>query len=273
MPLFYSELIVALQFEPDGSSRRARRTIAFYLGALFLLLAVFVGSARNVILVPWTARTNVTVASHGTHAYLFGGRGTDGDFLSGILRVDFASGRLKRSGTLPEPMLSTRVAVLADGNVLLAGGVTRTRTSDSLLIFHPENSRVSSAGTLFAPRAYGFASEIDGRVLYFGGFDGQKSVNTIVSIDPASGSSRIVGTLPVPVEQMGGAVVGGMVYLFGGENSAGQLFDSVLRYEPATGETKRVAVLPAAASRFSTAVVDGRILLCGGWGRERSRRF
>jgi hypothetical protein len=74
--------------------------------------------------------------------------------------------------TLPQGVAGHAMALLADGNVLIAGGASTTGPLGALLLFNAAENSITSGGTLQTARTNAAAAAMpDGRVLITGGTD------------------------------------------------------------------------------------------------------
>src|SRR6187455_203568 len=78
---------------------------------------------------------------------------------------------------------------LADGRVLVAGGVNESGTLASTEVFDPMSAAFAPAGSLASPRVWHTATRLsNGQVLIAGGSDaGGTALDTAELFDPASG--------------------------------------------------------------------------------------
>jgi len=161
------------------------------------------------------------------------------------------------TGRLAAPVQDAAGAALADGRVMLAGGLTAADTSRA-------DVRLVSASS---DRAAGFlptgihdtAAVAIGRHAYV--FGGGTAANTqsdqIVRLP-----STVVGRLPNPSSDQSAAVVGGAAYVVGGYTGSAWL-DTIVAWRP--GTTARVVAHLPYPLRYAAVAADGnRIVIAGG---------
>jgi hypothetical protein len=159
--------------------------------------------------------------------------------------------------------------ILADGRVLIVGGVTSPESAPielaSTEVYDPKAGRWSSAGSLAENRS-GFAlvALADGGALVVGGFGGVgfTRLSTVERFDPATNSWSAAGALPSPV--VGGSAVllaDGRVLLAGG---------SVREPKPPTGGCVRGAPGGRVSGPCRWLCVRGRDQLDSGLSGGRS---
>ena len=171
----------------------------------------------------------------------------------------------------PGPGAST--AVLADGRVLLAGGVPSARA----LIYNPETGELRQAPPMHRARLAPVLTVLpDGRVLAAGGVMGGATRNAEI-YDPATDSWTLTGAT-VADRQGARAVLlnNGMVLLTGGlplgQPDQARSLASAELYNPATGLWRATGSMQTARYRFTmTLLPSGEVLVTGGnpaWGED-----
>ena len=202
-------------------------------------------------------------------------------------------------GTFTDGQVSAfSAAVLADGRVLLAGGVD-TRNGQTTLasawIFDPDSGRITPTGSMVSPRADPLLAALaDGRVLVFGGWvddaptQSQEPAPGAELYDPATGTFRALAAGPqrrsecacgalagLPWAIVHASVLGdGRVLVTGGyiddqgRNSVAEVFD------PRSGQWAALDVGCDAMRGTQTILADGRALvLCVTRDGVRARLF
>jgi N-acetylneuraminic acid mutarotase len=186
-----------------------------------------------------------------------------------------------RSGLLNTARTLSGSAVLADGRVLVAGGLfmdrdadEQGRTLDSTEIWDPGTGTWSHSGRLAQGRFQASAVTLaDGRVLVVGGPKSRENQPipdmTAEIFDPRSGTWSPAGMLSSPLRGFalvaladGGAIAaGGRDY---GRVPAPTV-STVERFDPTTNRWTAAADLPSAVLGASgVRLADGRVLLAGG---------
>lgn len=183
---------------------------------------------------------------------------------------DPASGRFQATGSIGTGRSYTTATRLADGRVLVAGGMT-TRASclDSAELYDPATGHFSPTGAMAKARAGHSATLLpDGRVLIVGGFSVAESAGIAAAevYDPASGTFATLPAAPIVARYYHTAnpLPDGRVLFVGGLHDAQQLASAEI-YDPATGRFGAAGTLPYAAYFHSaTTLQDGRVLVVGG---------
>ena len=203
-----------------------------------------------------------------------------------------------RSGLMHTARAGSAAAVLADGRVLVAGGLYidkqnqgSPRALDTSEIWDPTRNAWSQTGRLGRARIGASAVTLsDGRVLIVGGLPDARanvSLATAEIFDPsteqwsAAGELESIHTGPLVALPDGGAIVAGGVVsrevVEAGESSfREELTATVERYRPTINRWDATgAMLVAAADRTVIGLPDGRVLAAGGVaeGDDRERRL
>lgn len=217
------------------------------------------------------ARHAVAALADGTVLAIGGSRG--GSTLSeSIDRYDAENERFVRIGALASGRESHSATVLADGRVLVAGGLIALNGFSAAELIDARTGSVQPTGAPKRPRHGHTATRLaDGRVLLTGGWGpGGDVVGLLANAelwDPASGEFRLLAA--TMANSRGGhtaTVLGdGRVLIAGGFSGSpayryAELFDpSTERFTPVTGGPSEPRALHAA---FRLA--DGSVLLAGG---------
>ena len=174
---------------------------------------------------------------------------------SAFVRQGAAHVNVQRVGTLPTTLSKSAAVALANGHLLVLGGMS----SDQILSGTPTHLRV--IGHLPTP-THDAAAAVRGRyvVLYGGGE--AVSVRTVVRVDPVSGATRELNPLEEPLSDLGAANIGGTTYLVGGYTGA--KFASAILRVGAGDKTTTVARLPVGLRYAGVAALGGRIYVAGG---------
>jgi hypothetical protein len=178
---------------------------------------------------------------------------------------------------LPTPRAFAVATPLADGRVLVTGGVDAAGPRDDALVYSPTDgafsalSPASARATMLSPRV-GHAAALlpSGAVFVFGGNDGQASVTAPELWSPDAG-----GFVDSPVFNLGprqnaatAVLADGSVLVAGGEASPqpmaipSPVLDSIVVRDGTLGDED--ASTPARADATATTLLDGSVLYVGG---------
>lgn len=163
-------------------------------------------------------------------------------------------------GTLPAPVMDPAYASLADGRLVLLGGLTPAQTStDAVVVL--DGGHAAQAGALPNAQHDAQAAALGSNVYVFGG--GQFSeYDHILSFSPSSASASQVGTLPQASSDVAVASIGNTAYVVGGYNGA-EWLDTILAWSPG-GTPRVVARLPRGLRYAAVTAANGRIIIVGG---------
>ncbi|MEU0094819.1 kelch repeat-containing protein [Kribbella sp. NPDC006257] len=189
------------------------------------------------------------------------------------------------TGELIEPRLSHSATLLADGRVLVAGGLTvrspdSQGTTTSAELYDPIAGTWSTTGAMTDPRSNHQAALLrDGRVLVIGGqrYTGTGDVANLALCEiynPSTGLWTPTGSLTSPRSLHTATLLrDGTVFVTGG-GWPGMVADwaynahsdwTTERYDPATGRWSRTEDLPSARTfHRAVALGSGRVLIVAG---------
>jgi hypothetical protein len=166
--------------------------------------------------------------------------------------------RVRRIGSLPQPVSRMAAAVLPDGRILALGGLVNGTSSDQILLGSPAELR--PVGRLPAP-THDAAAAFAGSAYLFGG-GRAVSTDSVVRVDPRTGAARSAGSLGEPLSDLGAATVNGTAYIVGGYTGT-RFATAVLRFSP--GRSPQVVTrLPAGLRYAGVAPLGGKIYVAGG---------
>lgn len=189
---------------------------------------------------------------------------------------DPATGKFSPTGSLVRAQGGGSTTLLADGRVLVAGGVAYSNSGGKLAadklaeaeLYDPATGRFTTTGSMGAVRADQAAALLaDGDVLIAGGDDLSRSLATAELYDPSAGTFKPTGSMTEGRSQ-GKAIRldDGRVLIYGGFGPSGPSSTAQL-YDPETGRFTAIA-WPAGGLAPNTASVtllpDGRLLVAGG---------
>lgn len=194
---------------------------------------------------------------------------------------DPTKGTWAATGNLPTPVYDATSTLLADGDVLVAGGLTAGSSphaaTSAAQVFDPSTNNWSTTGSM-ATASFGAAAErlANGDVLVAGGDTGTSEAATSTSatalFDPATGKWSALAMLPQAVAfaqvaelSVGDVLVAGGVADSGGAPGGGAASKSVQLYDPTDGSWHAEAPLATATyGAAATLLADGRVLIAGG---------
>ena len=212
--------------------------------------------------------------------------------LDGSEAWDPRSGAWSRTGRLAKPRWGASAVTLADGRVLVVGGVASRESAPieqaSAEVYDPESGRWSSAGRLATARS-GFALVAlpDGGALVAGGLGGlglTARLSTVERFDPVSSTWSRADRLPTPVAGTPGIrLADGRVLLAGGSVRDPELIDAeagtfvsgltaeATVFDPQAGTWTATTPMPGPRAGASAVLLaDGSAVFVGGSASEGS---
>ncbi len=183
-------------------------------------------------------------------------------------------------GTEPSPtQTSPALVLLADGRVLMAGGVnTAVAATAQVMVYDPAGRAWDSANSMSTPRAnHALVRLADGRVLVIGGdvstLNGPRTLTAGCEIyDPSLDTWSATGALTVPRANHAAILLpDGHVLVSGGVTGSGVLISTVSgceRFDPASGTWSSVGAMALDRSGHTlTLLPDGGALAVGGYSQ------
>jgi hypothetical protein len=250
--------------EPSHRASHTTVTLAIYLGAILLLLAVIAYCSRSVLFQPWTSRVSLTLVAADTPQeeilFAIGGRRPNKTQIDDVHAIMPSRGRISTVLRDSVPALGSAAAT-AGGRLYVLGGSTQHGPSSQLLEVDPHAAEVRRVAQLPAPRAYAAAAALAGRIYLFGGWDGTRKGKEIFRFDPADGAVSKIGEMPEAREQLETVVIEGAIYLLGGygEENAGSR--KLWRFDPQSGSCSQSAELPENLGKVSAAGIGRELFI------------
>ena len=180
------------------------------------------------------------------------------------------TGALAATGIPVAARFSHTATLLANGKVLVAGGLARNGVwLDSTEVWDPVSERFSPGSRMSSRRAGATATLLpSGQVLIAGGGDGSaKNLATAELYDPLTQSFMRTGDMTVPRSHAVAVLLQSGKVLIAGGNAAGdnEELASAEIYDPETGKFMATGAMHVPRS-YTTAVAlnDGRVLIAGG---------
>jgi len=196
--------------------------------------------------------------------------------VAGATTYDPATGRWTAVTHMLQPRAYPMAVTLADGSVLVAGGMRNRQPLDTAERYDPRTDTWVAAGRLMMPRTQGTVTLLpDGRVLAAGGGiegpPGWIATATAELFDPATGTWS--QTAPMSVARAlhtATLLAGGDVLIAGGatvyEGQTGSVSATAEIYSSRTGTWRRVGAMSKPRYAQGAALLeDGRVMVAGGW--------
>jgi N-acetylneuraminic acid mutarotase len=211
---------------------------------------------------------------------LLPGGNTNTEAIRGAEIYDPTTGKWSDAGILSAGR-DTKAAVLADGRVLVAGGIDWNigggKAYDLAELYDPTTGQWSITGSLRDARyAHQMVLLDDGRVLAAGGYrEGDVLLTSAELYDPKSGTWQRTAEMPSPRVAFAVAKLrDGRVLLAGG--FTGPTWKqrvnvaSAALYDPTTGRWSETSPMKEKRAGLSMIVLtDGRVLVAGGWAQSQ----
>jgi N-acetylneuraminic acid mutarotase len=224
----------------------------------------------------WTATGGMVTERSGHTATLLpngkvlvvGGENRTNDYANPIRTAevyDPDSGVWSAAGLLKYGRLAHTATLLADGRVLVAGGINGLAPATSE-VYNPTGGDWSTSGQLAVGRYDFTATLLDQiEVLAAGGARGRATVEVF---SPVTGSWRITGSMiTARCCQKATKLAGGKVLVTGGQMPYdGTIIRSTELFNPSTGTWAAAGEMTLARTRHAaTLLSDGRVLIVGGY--------
>jgi hypothetical protein len=180
------------------------------------------------------------------------------------------AGSIVSTGTPVAARFSHTATLLADGKVLLAGGMERNGVwLDSSELYDPDSGRFTPSGRMLSRRAGAMAVLLrNGKVLIAGGTDGSgKSLASSELFDPLTGTFS-AGPVMFSPRSHGVAVLlkdGRVLFAGGCADGDNDRLSSAEVYDPVTGKFLLTGSMQTRRGAFNAVRLnDGRVLVTGG---------
>jgi N-acetylneuraminic acid mutarotase len=179
-----------------------------------------------------------------------------------------SSGTWTNTGTLNIPRNGHTATLLANGQVLVAGGEdTSANLIPSAELYNPSTGTWTVTGSLATPRYDHTATLLaNGEVLVAGGVSGTYTA-TAELYNPSTGQWTDTGSMTMPRAFAAAALLrNGQVLMAGGSNADGTSNASAELYNPADGKWTAIASMPSNHMSPATLLLNGKVLVSGGGG-------
>jgi Kelch motif/Galactose oxidase, central domain len=189
------------------------------------------------------------------------------------LPVAAAAGSFQPVGNLTRARNAPTATLMADGTVLVTGGVGPDNGNEFILpmaeLFDPRTNSFTAVGSMNTGRWVHAAVRLqDGQVLIVGGTaDAQGSLASAEIYNPSTGSFSPVGDMTGPRENATATLLpDGRVLVVGGlDRAANKPLATAELFDPATSVFKATGSLAAPRTQHAAvALSDGRVAILGG---------
>jgi Galactose oxidase, central domain len=174
--------------------------------------------------------------------------------------------RFNSTGSLQTPRFSHTATLLADGKVLIAGGVGGAGTLATAELFDPSAGTFATTGSMTTERMSHAATLLhNGKVLIAGGVGAAGTLATAELFDPSTGTFTATGSMTTPRAGPTATLLNsGKVLIAGGSNMDVTVATAEL-FDPSTGTfTATGSMTTERGGNTATLLNNGTVLLAGG---------
>jgi hypothetical protein len=221
-------------------------------------------SAVQVRLAPYRLPAPVQRAvavGSGPAILVAGGLDASGASTNGVFRLDPASGRLRRLGTVPEPFHDAAAGVAGNGLFVFGGG--SSQSSSHVQRFDLATRRGTVVAQLPRPLSDLAAATIGGTIYLVGGYDDHTARAEIYATTDGL-HFRLVGRLPQGVRYAAVAASAGRLVVAGGMLASGAPSSAVYLFDPGSGRVRLAGRLGTAVGHASAVGLSGAVYIVGG---------
>jgi hypothetical protein len=209
---------------------------------------------------------NVAIKLADSRVLVAGGSDTDGNSLNTAEIYDPGTGNFLRTGDMTSRRRAPMACLLCTGDVLLAGGYDRVKTTNSSEIYRTGPGLFASSGNMADPYSQCIATMLKtGEVLIAGCSDAKADGPSAEVYDVSTGLFTVINGLLHPrVNHTATLLESGEVLIAGGSFggayfTSGEVYDPLKRSFRSIGNMTTVRVTPSA-----TLLLNGMVLLTGG---------
>lgn len=179
-----------------------------------------------------------------------------------------SSGTWAHTGSLNFPRIGHSATLLANGQVLVAGGEdSQSHLIAAAELYNPATGTWTVTGSLTTPRIDHTSTLLaNGDVLVAGGVNAGYTA-TAELYNPSTGRWSATGSMSVPRAFAGAALLkNGQVLMAGGSNLEGTSNTTAELYTPVTGTWTTTTDMPSNHTSPATLLASGKVLVVGGGG-------
>ena len=190
-----------------------------------------------------------------------GGLDAAGGSTNGVFRLDPASGRLARLGTVPEPFHDAAGGLIGTRLFVFGGG--SSHSSSSVQSFDLTARRGAVVARLPRPLSDVAAATIGGTIYLVGGYDDHTPRAEIYATTDGT-DFHLAGRLPQGLRYAAVAASGGRLVVAGGILASGAPTSAIYVFDPGSGHVRVLGRLATAVAHASAATLGGSVYIVGG---------